>query len=115
MPQVAVTINGRKYAVACDEGQEERTRDLARYVEGKVAEFAKTLDKAVDSQLLLLASLVIADELAEATETVRRLRRGQVPATNGRDAAAETVLANGIDNLAQRIEAIAVRLEKSQL
>jgi cell division protein ZapA len=110
MPQVKVEINGRAYAVQCDEGQEERVRGLAQYLEAKVTEFAGKLGQVGEARLLLLAGLAVADELAEATETLRRTRRQP-----GRDAAAEAALANGIESLAQRIEAIAERLENPQL
>ena len=110
MPQVKVEINGRAYAVQCDEGQEERVRGLAQYLEAKAAEFAGKLGQVGEARLLLLAGLAVADELAEATETLRRSRRQP-----GRDAAAEAALANWLESLAQRIEAIAERLENPQL
>jgi cell division protein ZapA len=117
MAQVNVTINGKSYPVACDDGQEERIRHLARYIDGKVAEFAKSLGAVGEARLLRLAGLVVADELAEANEQILRARRGAA-AVNGpgrHDAAAEAVLAAGIDDLAARIEAIAARLESDHL
>jgi cell division protein ZapA len=110
MAQVPVEINGRAYAVACDDGQEERVRGLAQYLEAKVMEYAGKLGQIGEARLLLLAGLAVADELAEATETLRRARRQ--PA---RDPAAEAHLAHDLEALAQRIEAIAERLEKPQL
>jgi cell division protein ZapA len=118
MAQVTVTINGKTYPVACDDGQEERIRHLARYLDGKIVEFAKNLGSVGEARLLLLAGLVIADELAEANDALLRARRGAAAASNGQgrhDAAAEAVLAAGIDNLAARVEAIAARLESSHL
>jgi cell division protein ZapA len=110
MPQVTVKINGRAYAVACDEGQEERVKGLAQYLEAKVAEFAGKLGQVGEARLLLLAGLAVADELAEASESLRRARRQPQ-----RDSAGEARLANNLESLAQRIEAIAERLEKPQL
>jgi|SRR5690606_3913542 len=110
MAQVSVEINGRTYAVACDEGQEDRVMALAQHLGSKVAEIADKLGQIGEARLLLLAGLAVADELADATETLRRARRQPV-----RDAAAEASLANSLDNLAQRIEAIAERLEKPQV
>ena len=113
MAQLSVTVNGRAYTVACQDGEEERIRGLAQYIDGKVAEFADKVGQVGESRLILLAALTIADELGEATEALRRQRRSAPPATpNG---AADTVLANGIDQLASRIEAIAERLEKVQV
>jgi len=117
MPQVALTINGRSYQVACDDGQEERIRQLGQYIDGKVTEFAKSWGQIGDARLILMAGLVITDELAEATESLRRERsnRGGNGATIQQDrvAATESVLAAGIASLAARIEAVALRLEST--
>jgi cell division protein ZapA len=113
--QVTVTINGRSYPVACGEGEEDRIRSLAQYVDKKVVDFAKSAGAVGEARLLVLASLVLADELAEATESLRRLRRTPAQPANGHDAGAERALAAGIENLAARIEAIAERLETSQV
>jgi cell division protein ZapA len=115
LAQVSVVINGRKYPVACDDGQEERILGLAQYIDGKVTEFAKKLGQVGEARLLLLASLMIADELAEATDNLRRQRRPSSLVANGHAGQADTALASGIDSLAQRIEAIAERLEKTHL
>ena len=109
MPQVTVTIAGHPHVVQCDAGQEHRIREMARVVEGKVAGFATQSLRAGETRLLVLAALVLADELAEATETLRR--------AGTRDAAAgdDPALADGIDRLARRIEAVASRLETSHI
>jgi cell division protein ZapA len=113
MPQVALTINGRSYQVACDTGQEDRIRQLGQYIDGKVSEFAKLSGQIGDARLILMASLVITDELAEATENLRneRTRGGNATVEQDRAAATESVLAAGIESLAARIEAVALRLE----
>ncbi len=116
MPQVALTINGRSYQIACDAGQEDRIRQLGEYIDGKVSEFAKTWGQIGDARLILMAGLVVTDELAEATESLRRERsRGGNGATveQDRSAATEAVLAAGIESLAARIETVAARLEST--
>jgi len=117
MGQVSVIVNGRTYGVACDDGQEERIRRLAQYIDGKVADFAKSLGQIGDARLILLAGLVVADELAEANEALLRLRRSTPAATaaasqSTHDVAADAVIAAGIESLAVRIEAIAEELER---
>jgi cell division protein ZapA len=116
MPQVALTINGRSYQVACDAGQEDRIRQLGQYIDTKVSEFAKSSGQIGDARLILMAALVITDELAEATESLRRERnRGGNGWTveHDRSAATESVLAAGIESLVARIEAVALRLEST--
>lgn len=108
MPQVSITINGRAYPVACDEGEEERIREMARVIDAKVAGFARQVGQAGEARLLVLAALVLADELSEANEAARRLGHDQV----GSDSAA---VAGNVSRLAQRIEAVAARLESSHI
>lgn len=104
MGQVNLTINGRPFAVTCDDGQEGRIRRLGQYVDAKVAEFVGSIGHVGEARLLLLAALVIADELAEANEAFRLERSGA--------GTAETA-ASGISGIAKRVEAIAARLETS--
>ena len=68
MGQVTVPVNGRSYTVTCDDGQEGRIRRLAQYVDAKVGEFVGTVGQVGEARLLLLAALVIADELSDANE-----------------------------------------------
>ena len=109
MGQVNLTINGRPFAVTCDDGQEGRIKRLGQYVEAKVAEFVGSVGQVGEARLLLLAALVIADELADASEALR-LERSGLHATG---AAAADTAASGINGIAQRVEAIAARLETS--
>lgn len=101
MAQVAVTINGRAYPVACNDGEEQRIVELARYVDGKVRTFARDLGQIGEARLLLLAALVLADELADAQSGTHA--NGPVDLTGE--------LAAQVETLAQRIETIASRLE----
>jgi len=110
MGQVSVTVNGHPYKIACDDGQEPRIRRLAQYVDARVGEFVKCVGQVGEARLLLLAALVIADELSDANEALQqeqsRARAAETEAGDAVDAAA-----GGIHSIAQRIEAIAARLE----
>ncbi|HWE74748.1 MAG TPA: cell division protein ZapA [Stellaceae bacterium] len=108
MPQVSVIINGRSYPVACDEGEEGRIRDLARMIDTRVANFARQVGQAGEARLLVLAALVLADELSEANEAAQRLG-GAPPGPDN------TAVAGNVSRLAQRIEAVAARLETSHI
>ncbi|HKT17642.1 MAG TPA: cell division protein ZapA [Stellaceae bacterium] len=108
MQQVSVTINGRSYPVACDEGDEKRIQALAQVIDGKVANFARQVGQAGEARLLVLAALVLADELAEANEALQH-----VP---GAAAAGESrAIAVGVERLAARVEAVAAKLESSHI
>ena len=107
MGQVVVKVNGRDFALSCADGQEPRIRRLAQYVDAKIGEFAKNLGQIGEARLILLAALVIADELSDANEALAQERSGAGPPA----AEASDQAASGIRNLAERIESIAARLE----
>src|SRR5690349_19592312 len=107
MAEVVVKVNGRDYALLCAEGEEPRIRRLAQYVDAKIADFARNLGQAGEARLILLAALVIADELSDANDALERAR------TQARESAPATATASGLDALARRIEAIAARIETS--
>jgi len=106
MAQVSVTVNRHSFTIACEDGQEPRLRRLAQYVDAKVGEFVGTLGQVGEARLLLLAALVIADELADANEALQQAKAPPADAGAAGDAAA-----SGVHGIAQRIEAIAARLE----
>lgn len=110
MAQVTVTINGRSYPVACNAGEEERIIELARYIDDKVKGFARDVGQIGEARLLVMAALLVTDELAEAHEAAGAPKL----AANG-EARDDGKLAAGIDSLAQRIEAIASRLETTHI
>jgi cell division protein ZapA len=105
MAQVEVTINGRPYRIACDDGQEEHLTQLAEYVDKRVQELVAAVGQAGESRLLVMASLLIADELSEtyASLEARGGAGGAAPDLEARARATEM--------LAERIERIAARLE----
>ena len=111
MGQINLTVNGRPFTVTCDDGQEARIRRLGQYVDAKVAEFVGTLGQVGEARLLLLAALVIADELADANEALQLERSGARAETEAKAAAGAA--ASSVNSLAQRVETIAARVESS--
>ncbi len=110
MGQVVVKVNGRDFPLSCVDGQEPRIRRLAQYVDAKVGEFTKTIGQVGEARLILLAALVIADELSDANEALQQ-ERNPNRAAAGAGEAGEA--ASGIRNMADRIETIAARIESS--
>jgi len=110
MSQVTVTVNGHPYKIACDDGQEPRIRRLAQYVDARAGEFVKSVGQVGEARLLLLAALVIADELSDANEAIEQ-ERSRARAAETEAAEAADAAASGAHGIAQRIEALAARLE----
>jgi cell division protein ZapA len=108
MAQVVVKVNGREFSLSCADGQEARIRRLAQYVDSKVAEFTKTVGQVGEARLILLAALVIADELSDANEALR-LERSRQGAAGGEPELPGA--ASGIRSIAERIESVADRIE----
>src|SRR5690242_4224306 len=70
MGQVVVKVNGREFPLSCADGQEPRIRRLAQYVDAKVGEFTKAIGQVGEARLLLLAAIIISDELSDANEAL---------------------------------------------
>lgn len=109
MPIVDVTLNHRVYPVACEEGQEDRVRNVARFLQQQVKEVRNQAPGATDAHLLVMVCLMLADELTDS--------RGK-PSGPGREPASsddgETeAMAAMVATLAERIETIAQRLEQA--
>jgi cell division protein ZapA len=105
MSQVSVTIDGRKYRLACNEGEEARLESLAGMIDDKIGEMRATFGEIGDQRLVIMAALTVADNLAEA--------RDQAAAERKRSEDAEQrvqTIASSLDELGSRLEAVAARL-----
>lgn len=107
MAEVEITINGRAYRLGCDDGQEEHLQALAGYVGQHVEELADTVGQIGDARLLLMASLLIADELHDLQQEMDALRDD----AERHLAEAEAGLAERLDRLAARLETVAAGLQ----
>jgi cell division protein ZapA len=119
MGQVTVTVGGREYTLACEDGEERHLAGLAQYLDGKAHFLVEQLGQISDMRLMLMAGLLVADELSDARarldaveaeiEALRR-RAPAAPAAEGAGAS-EQEAASVIEGAARRIEDIAARLE----
>ncbi len=116
MAVVNVMVNGRAYTIACDDGEEEHLRDLAVHVDERVRELLGSVGQVGDSRLLLMAALLITDDLIDARNKLE-LQKQQVGALNGshdelaeRMSHSEGVAADKLEKAAKRMEDIAAKL-----
>ncbi len=113
--EVIVSVNGRKYAVSCDPGQEKRLAALGEYLEARVSLLAEDVGQIGDLRLLLMASLLVSDELADSRERVKDLERRLIlaerEAQNQADSAkgAAEQAAKAVSDAAERVETLAAR------
>ncbi|MCK6417396.1 MAG: cell division protein ZapA [Alphaproteobacteria bacterium] len=122
MGEVALSINGRSYPVACDDGQERRVRDLGKFVDERLREIARAGAANNELHLLVLTALMLADENFDLRTHVGNLQQGmqdleaQVqagPVAPGMAPDEEAEIAAAIDELASRIEHIAGRVQRA--
>ena len=110
MSQVSVTINGREYRMACEEGQEVRLLKLAETLETRVTELRGKFGEIGDARLTVMAALTVCDELLDATSRLHTLEQELETARNMRAAAVDrarmtqTAVANALNSAADRIE-----------
>ncbi|MGE0724984.1 MAG: cell division protein ZapA [Alphaproteobacteria bacterium] len=108
MANLSITVNGRNYSLACGDGEEERLRRLAGYIDQKASQLGGQLGQVGEARLILLSAITVADELATAYEEIAALKK----AADAQNGAADAV-GRELDGVAQRVEAIAARLEQA--
>jgi cell division protein ZapA len=116
MPALRITIGGRECQVACDEGQEEHLRGLARLLDERLRGLGAGAGKIAEPQLMMLAALMLTDELEDARRELTRLKSdihhsSQSFETN-KQIEMENAITATIHDIAARVEAIAGELEK---
>jgi len=75
MNHVNVTINGRQYRMACEEGQEAQLTDLADSLEARIGGLRGKFGEIGDARLTVMAALMVCDELLEAGQRIRTLEQ----------------------------------------
>jgi cell division protein ZapA len=117
MATVTVSINGRNYRMACDDGQEEHLTRLAKSFDQRISELRRDFGEIGDMRLTVMAALTIADELSESREQVRRVEDELAALQDARTAAAdharttERAIAAAFNAAAERIEKLAKALD----
>ena len=108
MSEVDVVLNGRSYPVLCGEGEEDRVREVARFVDARLAQVRLAAPQASEAQLLVLVSLIIGDELLDAKAAASPPVSGNGSAAGDDEAVAEAIAA-----LADRVEALVGRVDRA--
>jgi cell division protein ZapA len=104
MATIDVEIASRRYSVACRDGEEEHLRSVAAVVDKKARDAAGALGSLSEARQLLFASLLLADELKER-------EAGIPPPAPPKEPAYDPAVANALEQLAERMELLAERLE----
>ncbi|HWX61935.1 cell division protein ZapA [Bradyrhizobium sp.] len=110
MSHINVTINGRQYRMACEEGQEVRLLKLAESLESRIQSLRGKFGEIGDARLTVMAALTVCDELLDAGNQIKSLEQDLEQLRNVRlaatDRARETqaAVASALNAAAERIE-----------
>ncbi|HEY0850412.1 MAG TPA: cell division protein ZapA [Bradyrhizobium sp.] len=119
MSHINVTINGRQYRMACEEGQEVRLLKLAETLESRVTELRGKFGEIGDARLTVMAALTVCDDLLDANARLHTMEQELESARNMRAAAVDrarmtqTAVATALNAAADRIEKTAQVLNRT--
>ena len=71
MPQVEITIGGRSFEVACQEGEEHYLQSAAKMLDDEAAHLSSQIGRMPEARMLLMAGLMLADKTAGLEDKVR--------------------------------------------
>ncbi len=111
MGQVQVSIDGKLYRMACDDGQESHLEGLAGKLDGKMSEMKQAFGEIGDMRLTVMAAITIADELAEANGRLAHMER-EIARLSAQHSHLETDVSGRDTEIAGMITALAERIER---
>lgn len=118
MSQVSVTIDGKLFRMACEDGQEAHLEALALHLDGRIGEMRKAFGEIGDLRLTVMAAITITDEVAEAkrkidelSKEINNLQESQSSARDSEGSRGQEVAAL-IDRMTQRIERVSALLSQ---
>lgn len=112
MAEITVSVNSRPFQVVCRDGEETQVSQLAEDLAARVAGIKKGNEKAGDSHLLVLAGLVLCNDVRDLKRELEAVRQEITEAGRSREALSvrvneiEDVLSEALNAAAEKIEAI---------
>jgi len=120
MSHVSVTIHGRQYRMACEDGQEDHLVRLAKDLDQRIEQLKASFGAIGDMRLIVMAALTLGDELSEAAKRVRRLEEELSALQDARVTSSERAqamqiaVANALNSASERIESVTRSLNESR-
>jgi cell division protein ZapA len=119
MPEVNVEIDGKKYRMACEDGQEAHLMELAERFNRTVLGLKGSFGEIGDNRLVVMAGIAVLDELAAAEDRIEALKQDISDLTSaGREVTIESEeleqrFARRLNEAARKIEAIAQAIDET--
>jgi cell division protein ZapA len=111
MSNVVVTVAGRPYTMQCPDGEEDHLKDLARLLDTEVTRIRESVGSIGDIRQLVMAGLMVADRLSEATRKIGLLEVDNQMLRESRNVA-QTQIKQLEDNFAKAIDIASDKLEE---
>ena len=126
MPEIRVSIGGRDFDVACQDGEEHYLRTAARLLDDEAQVLAEQVGRMPESRMLLMAGLMLADKTASVEDRAAEIqaqldeREAELSALKQAQAEPEKVevpvvpeaVSGTLAELAARAEALAAAVEE---
>jgi cell division protein ZapA len=111
MAQVNLTVNGRIYRMACEDGEEEHVNQLGERFDEAIKELRGVLGEIGDQRLMVMAGILMTDRLGDAEA---RLKRAEQDVQSLKDSRADTAMRiEGLEqNFAESFNRAAIRIER---
>jgi len=112
MAHVTVTLNGRQYRMACEDGEEDHLTQLAAEFDQRIEKLRGSFGEIGDNRLLVMAALMVSDELADANGRISSLEQDMAGLQDarlnaaGRSQATQAAVAAALNAAAERIERV---------
>jgi len=105
MANIDIEVAGRRYNVACRDGEEQHLHSVAAMVDQSAQRATEALGTLTESRHLLFAALLMADDIKEM--------RAGAGLADPPPPAPDPAVAQALERLAARIESLADTLERS--
>ncbi|MCV2870481.1 cell division protein ZapA [Defluviimonas sp. WL0002] len=123
MPEMRITIGGREFEVACQEGEEQFLRSAAQLLDSEASAVISQSGRMPEARMLLMAGLMIADKAAGLEDKLREVEEramlAERVAANARANPERVevpvipdVVTDTLAEIAARAESLAARLEE---
>ena len=109
LAELDVSINGRSYRIACEDGEEDRLLQLSEHLDRHASKLSQSMGEVGEARLMLMAGLLVGDELIEALDRIDELREELAGANAGNVGTGEH--SEAINQAASRIEELAGRIK----
>jgi len=116
MATVMVTIDGKSYRMACEEGQEQHLSHLASRLDRYISHLKASFGEIGDHRLSVMAGIMVMDEMVELEARIAALEEENhtlIAAQSNKVAAlseSEQQVAAKIDAATKRVEMLAAQL-----